>query len=140
MMARYLSGLCVAGLGLCGGGWLAVAAMAFGGGGRAARADQVNLATGSALMLVSVVALACWSAAWRRRMRADGVLACRFGFVSRRRARRENQAELLGQLQALLGTRLPEPAMLGTRLPEPAMLGTRLPEPAMAALEGEETW
>ena len=30
-MTRYLSGLCVAGLGLCGGGWLVVAAVAFGG-------------------------------------------------------------------------------------------------------------
>jgi hypothetical protein len=148
MMIRYLSGLCVAGLGLCGGGWLAVAAAAFGGGARTSRADQVNLATGSALVLVSVVALACWSVAWRRRMRADGVLADRFGLVSRRQARRnrrelrraarrteraaslearpaiqaagENQAELLGQLRALLGT--------------------RLPEPAMAAWDGEETW
>ena len=31
MMTRYLSGLSVAGLGLCGGGWLVVAALAFGG-------------------------------------------------------------------------------------------------------------
>ena len=30
-MTRYLSGLCVAGLGLCGGCWLAVAAVASGG-------------------------------------------------------------------------------------------------------------
>ena len=31
-MTRYLSGLCVAVLGLCGGGWLVVAGLAFAGG------------------------------------------------------------------------------------------------------------
>jgi hypothetical protein len=71
-MTRYLSGLCVAGLGLCGGGWLIVATAAFGvaGGGSAA---NVNLATGAALILASCVAIAAWAAAWRRRMRTDGV-------------------------------------------------------------------
>lgn len=92
-MTRYLSGLCVAGLGLCGGGWLVLAAVAFGSGAPASRAAQVNLATGSALIGVSAVALACWSAAWRRRMRADGVLSGRFRLVSRRQARR-NRREL----------------------------------------------
>ena len=38
-MTRYLSGLCVAGLGLCGGGWLVVAAAAFGGGSEIGRAS-----------------------------------------------------------------------------------------------------
>jgi hypothetical protein len=92
MMTRYLSGLCVAGLGLCGGGWLVVAAVAFGGldGGDA---DRVNLATGAGLMVVCCVTAAAWAAAWRRRMRADGVLGERFAPVSRRQARR-NRREL----------------------------------------------
>jgi hypothetical protein len=70
-MTRYLSGLCVAGLGLCGGGWLIVATAAFGvtGGGSAGR---VNLATGAGLVLASCVAIAAWAVAWRRRMRMDG--------------------------------------------------------------------
>lgn len=91
-MTRYLSGLCAAGLGLCGGGWL-VAAASFGGaaGGAAGRAEEVNLATGAGLMVVSLVAIACWSAAWRRRMRADGVLMDGFLFVSRREARRNRR-------------------------------------------------
>lgn len=91
-MTRYLSGLCVAGLGLCGGGWLVVAAVAFGGmdGGDAGR---VNLATGAGLMVIACVTAVAWVVAWRRRMRADGVLGERFGTVSRRQARR-NRREL----------------------------------------------
>jgi len=92
MMTRYLSGLCVAGLGLCGGGWLVVAAVAFGGmdGGDAGR---VNLATGAGLMVIAGFTAVAWAVAWRRRMRADGVLGMRFGPVSRRQARR-NRREL----------------------------------------------
>jgi len=90
-MTRYLSGLCVAGLGLCGGGWLVVAALAFGGesGGRAGR---VNLLTGAVLIAVGCLSLVCWSSAWRQRLRTDGVLADRFPLVSRREARRNRRA------------------------------------------------
>ena len=90
-MTRYLSGLSVAGLGLCGGGWLVVAALAFGGesGGRAGR---VNLLTGAVLIAVGGLSLVCWSCAWRQRLRADGVLADRFPLVSRREARRNRRA------------------------------------------------
>lgn len=90
-MTRYLSGLCVAGLGLCGGGWLVVAAVAFGGesGGHAGR---VNLLTGAVLIAVCCLSLVCWSCAWRQRLRADGVLADRFPLVSRREARRNRRA------------------------------------------------
>ena len=90
-MTRYLSGLSVAGLGLCGGGWLVVAALAFGGesGGRAGR---VNLLTGTVLIAVGCLSLVCWSCAWRQRLRADGVLADRFPLVSRREARRNRRA------------------------------------------------
>ena len=90
-MTRYLSGLCVAGLGLCGGGWLVVAAVAF-GGESAGRAGRVNLVTGAVLIAVSGLSLVCWSWAWRQRMRADGVLAERFLLVSRREARRNRRA------------------------------------------------
>ncbi len=91
-MTRYLSGLCVAGLGLCGGGWLVVAAVAFGGtdGGDAGR---VNLATGAGLIVVGCITAVAWAKAWRHRMRADGVLGERFVTVSRRQARR-NRREL----------------------------------------------
>lgn len=91
-MTRYLSGLCVAGLGLCGGGWLVVAVVAFGGmnGGDA---ERVNLATGAGLIVVGCVTAVAWAMAWRRRMRADGVLGERFATVSRRQARR-NRREL----------------------------------------------
>jgi hypothetical protein len=90
-MTRYLSGLCVAGLGLCGGGWLVVAAMAF-GGESAGRAGRVNLVTGVVLIVVGGLSLVCWSRAWRQRLRADGVLADRFPPVSRREARRNRRA------------------------------------------------
>jgi hypothetical protein len=90
-MTRYLSGLCVAGLGLCGGGWLVVAAVAF-GGESAGRAGRVNLVTGAALIVVGGLSLVCWSRAWRQRLRADGVLADRFPAVSRREARRNRRA------------------------------------------------
>lgn len=75
-MTRYLSGLCVAGLGLCGGGWLVMAAVAFGGKTRGTPA-RVNLLTGAGLVIVSAAALCCWAVAWRQRMRADGVLGGR---------------------------------------------------------------
>jgi hypothetical protein len=91
-MTRYLSGLCVAGLGLCGGGWLVVATVAF-GGASAGRAGQVNLLTGAGLVVVSGVALGCWATAWRRRMRVDGVLTARFLIATRREAR-QNRREL----------------------------------------------
>jgi hypothetical protein len=90
-MTRYLSGLCVAGLGLCGGGWLVVAALAF-GGESAGRAGRVNLVTGAVLIAVGGLSLVCWSRAWRQRLRADGVLADRFPPVSRREARRNRRA------------------------------------------------
>jgi hypothetical protein len=66
--------------------------VAFGGldGGNAERA---NLATGAGLIVVGGVTAVAWAMAWRRRMRADGVLGERFATVSRRQARR-NRREL----------------------------------------------
>ncbi len=130
---RYVSGLCVATLGLCAAGWLALAPVAFGyrSAGRAGtslhRAAWADWATAAALALVSLVTLACWVVAWRRRLRADGILAR----ASRRQARRESRAQrrrerdgegaartpdlaqVLSELRALLTPLLPVP-------PEPA--------------------
>jgi len=90
-MTRYLSGLCVAGLGLCGGIWLVMAAVAF-GGETAGRAGRVDLLTGAGLIAACFLSLVCWSFAWRQRMRADGVLADRSAPVSKRAARRNRRA------------------------------------------------
>jgi hypothetical protein len=73
MMIRYLSGLLVCGLGLFGGGWLIVVVVLL--GGTPTIASLASLGTGAGIALVSAVGIACWSAAWRQRMRLDGVLA-----------------------------------------------------------------
>jgi hypothetical protein len=116
-MTRYLSGLCVAGLGLCGGGWLIVATAAFGvaGGGSAGR---VNLATGAGLVLASCVAIVAWAVAWRRRMRTDGVLGRRFLLVTRSEARR-NRRDLARDVRRAtrLAKRAARQARRGTRRP-----------------------
>ena len=90
-MTRYLAGLCVAGLGLCGGCWLVVAAVAF-GGESAGHAGRVNLLTGAVLIAVCCLSLVCWARLWRQRLRADGVLADPFPLVSRREARQNRRA------------------------------------------------
>jgi hypothetical protein len=117
IMTRYLSGLCVAGLGLCGGGWLIVATEAF-GGADAGGAGRVNLATGAGLILASCVAMVAWAVAWRRRMRMDGVLGRRFLLVSRREARR-NRRELARDIRRAtrLARRASRQARRGARRP-----------------------
>jgi hypothetical protein len=117
IMTRYLSGLCVAGLGLCGGGWLIVATEAF-GGADAGGAGRVNLATGAGLILASCAAMVAWAVAWRRRMRMDGVLGRRFLLVSRREARR-NRRELARDIRRAtrLARRASRQARRGARRP-----------------------
>src|SRR5260370_7958841 len=74
-VGRYLSGLCVAVLGLCAAGWLALAPMAFGYRGNGQhKAVLTDRATGAGLAVVSLVTLACWVLAWRRRLRPDRIL------------------------------------------------------------------
>src|SRR6266704_879304 len=98
---QYVSGLCAATLGLCAAGWLALAPVAFGyqsaapGHGGAAlhraalhRAALADWATGAVLAAVSLATLLSWIVAWRRKLRADGIL----GQTSRRRAWREARA------------------------------------------------
>ena len=84
---RYLAGLCVAALGMCGGGWLVLTPFAFGYPGRG-REAMTALATGGGLIIVSSVMLLCWALAWRRRLRTDGVLAPRQSRTAERRAER----------------------------------------------------
>lgn len=92
--SRYLAGLCVAALGLCAGGWLVLTPFAFGYPDRG-RAAVTALATGGGLAVVCGAALACWALLWRRKLRADGVLAARQSRRSRRSARRQQRAERL---------------------------------------------
>jgi hypothetical protein len=74
-MGRYLSGLCVAGLGLCAAGWLVLTPFAFGYQGRGWHAATLtDLATGGGLAVICVTTLIAWTLAWRRALRADGVL------------------------------------------------------------------
>src|SRR6266567_8121692 len=99
-LGRYLSGLCVATLGLCAAGWLALAPAAFGyrsagrpgaalHSGALHRATLTDRATAVGLAAVSLITLVSWAVAWRRRLRADGILAR----TSRRQARREARAQ-----------------------------------------------
>jgi hypothetical protein len=88
---QYLTGMCIAGLGVCAGGWLMVTAFISArqvpesAGGKWDHAAVTILATGAGLVLVAVVTFACWAMAWRQVLRADGVL---FG-EARRRSRRD---------------------------------------------------
>jgi hypothetical protein len=137
LLARYMSGLCVAVIGLCASGWLVLAPVALGYRGSAPhRTALADRATGGGLAVVSLLTLIFWAIAWRRKLRADGVLPR----MSRRRARREERdvrravagqaetapdpAQVLSELRALL---LPLLAESPAALPEPA------PEPAIAA-------
>src|SRR5579862_3108408 len=106
---RYLSGLGASAVGLCAAGWLTLTPFAFGyweqphhGPHDAALTD---LATGGALAAVSLASLACWTAAWRRQLRADGALPA----LSRRQARRQARA-LRQQAHGAAAAGLPDPA------------------------------
>jgi hypothetical protein len=113
---RYLAGLCVAALGVCAGGWLVLTPFAFGYPGRG-RAAFAALGTGGGLVVVGVVALACWAMLWRRQLRADEVLPVRESRRSRRSARRQARAERLvrASRQRELVT-APDPAQVLTDL------------------------
>ena len=134
---RYVSGLCVATLGLCAAGWLALAPVAFGyrsagwAGTSLHRAAWADWATAAALALVSLVTLACWVVAWRRRLRADGILAR----ASRRQARRETRARRRRERDGEGAARTPDPAQVLSELR--TLLTPLLPEPAVPAEPGE---
>ncbi len=166
-LGRYLTGLCVATLGLCAAGWLALAPVAFGyrSAGRTGarppsgalpsgalpsgalqsaalqsealhRATLTDWATAAGLAAVSLITLAAWVVAWRRRLRADGILARTSWRQARREARAQRQrerdgaapagptdpAQVLNELRALLVPLLAEPAN-GQAAPEPPVSG-----------------
>jgi hypothetical protein len=134
-VGRYLSGLCVATLGLCAAGWLALAPVAFGyrSAGRPGtslpsaglqRAAWTDWVTAAGLAVVSLVTLACWIAAWRRRLRADGILVR----ASRRQARRESRVQRRRQRDDETAVRTPDPAQVLSELR--TLLTTLLAEPA----------
>jgi hypothetical protein len=116
---QYVSGLCVATLGLCAAGWLALAPAASGYlAGRAPhqaaplqaaplqaalhRAALADWGTAAALGVVSLATLLAWIVAWRRRLRADGVL----NPSGRRRAWREARAQRRRERAMLAGAEL----------------------------------
>ncbi len=146
-VGRYVSGLCVAILGLCAAGWLALAPMAFGYRGKSQhKAVLTDRATGAGLALVSLVTVACWVIAWRRTLRADGIVSG----TSRRQARREARARrrrerdggaaagvpdpgrVLSDLRALLTPLLAEPTAPDEQAPDeqaPDEQAARVPAP-----------
>jgi hypothetical protein len=96
-MGRYLSGLCVAGLGLCAAGWLVLTPFAFGYQSRGWRAaTQTDLVTGGGLAVICVTTLMAWTLAWRRALRAEGVLSRPQRGPARTRRRRERAGDGLG--------------------------------------------
>jgi hypothetical protein len=110
---RYLSGLCAATLGLCAAGWLALAPVAFGYRNASPHdAALTDRATGVGLAVVSLVTLVCWVVAWRRKLRADGILAG----TSRRQARREARAQSRRERGGEPATRIPDPAQVLSEL------------------------
>jgi hypothetical protein len=129
-MRQYVSGLCAAALGLCAAGWLALAPVASGyrdgapGAGRAAlhRALLADWGTAAALAVVSLATLLTWIVAWRRRLRADGVLAgtsWREARALRRRARAEELAAAEEQAAAVAvapADETPDPARVLSEL------------------------
>jgi hypothetical protein len=134
LLARYMSGLCVAVIGLCASGWLVLAPVALGYRGSAPhRTALADRATGGGLAVVSLLTLIFWAIAWRRKLRADGVLPR----MSRRRARREERdvrravagqaestpdpAQVLTELRALLLPLLAESPAAPAPAPAPAI-------------------
>jgi hypothetical protein len=122
---RYVTGLCAAGVGLCAAGWLVLTPFAFGYRGRGWHAATLtDLATGGGLAVICVITLLTWTLAWRRVLRADGVLARpeRSPARARRRGRRRGRAaegqgggradpeQVLTALRALLAPVLDAPA------------------------------
>jgi hypothetical protein len=116
---QYVSGLCAATLGLCAAGWLALAPAASGyRAGRAPhqaalhRAALADWGTAAALGVVSLATLLAWIVAWRRKLRADGVLN-----PSGRRPWREARARRRRERDEVRAADVAEPAAVA---PDPA--------------------
>jgi len=123
-VGRYVFGLCVAILGLCAAGWLALAPMAFGYRANSQhKAVLTDRATGAGLALVSLVTLACWVIAWRRTLRADRIVSG----TSRRQARREARARRRRERDGGAAAGVPDPGRVLSDLR--ALLTPLLAEP-----------
>lgn len=98
--SQYVTGLCLAGLGVCAGSWLMVTAFIVAGtvkataGARWDSAAVTLLVTGAGLALVAAVTFACWTITWRQVLRADGVL------IGEARRRTRHQARQLARRKA----------------------------------------
>src|SRR5439155_9499651 len=141
-VGRYMSGLCVATLGLGAAGWLALAPVAFGyrSAGRPGpslpsaglqRAAWADWATAAGLAVVSLVTLACWIVAWRRRLRADGILTRASRRQARQQARQEARARRRRERDGEAAARTPDPAQVLSELR--TLLTPLLPDPAEPA-------
>jgi len=131
---QYVSGLCVATLGLCAAGWLALAPVASGyrpaGASRAPhqaalhqaalhRAALADWGTAAGLGVVSLATLLAWIVAWRRKLRADGILNPSGG----RRAWREARAQRRRERDQVRAADVAEPAAVA---PDPARVLSEL--------------
>jgi hypothetical protein len=144
---RYLPGLTAAALGLCAAGWLVLTPFAFGYRGRAQDAAVTNLATGGGLALVCLATLVAATVAWRRALRADGVLATAPPDRARVRRRMPRAAaarpapapdQLLTALRELLAPVLVPAAERPPAPAEPALAEPAPAEPAPAELAPAE--
>ena len=133
-MGRYLAGLCVAGLGLCAAGWLVLTPFAFGYQGRGWHAATLtDLATGGGLAVICVTTLMAWTLAWRRTLRADGVLTRPERDPAHHRRRRERAGDGQGEGQAAAAD--PEQVLTALRALVAPMLDTPAEDvPAVAAV------
>jgi hypothetical protein len=117
---QYVSGLGVAILGLCAAGGLALVPVASGyraGGAQPQaalhRAALADWGTAAALGVVSLTTLVAWIVAWRRKLRADGILApsaWREARAQRRRERRRERDEVRAAEVAEPAAGPPDPA------------------------------
>jgi hypothetical protein len=115
LLGRYLSGLCVAALGLCVAGWLVLTPLAFGYRGAGLReAALTDRATGTGLAVISVLTLTAWTLAWRRKLRADGILARTSRWQARRQARELRRLERSGHSEPV--SRASDPAQVLSEL------------------------
>jgi len=115
LLGRYLSGLCVAALGLCVAGWLVLTPLAFGYRGAGLReAALTDRATGAGLAVISVLTLTAWTLAWRRKLRADGILARTSRWRARRQARELRRLERAGHSEPV--SRASDPAQVLSEL------------------------
>jgi hypothetical protein len=94
------------------------------------KAALTDRATGAGLALVSLVTLVSWVVAWRRKLRADGLLAR----TSRWQARREARAQQRRQHDGEGPARTPDPAQVLSELR--ALLIPLLAEPANGQAAG----